>query len=178
MTPRATAKLAGESRYFTGKPCKHGHVAERVTATGVCTACLSQAIKLWSHRNPERVRLKSAAWRAEHPERVRAYQRKHQPKHLIGARRRAGLPEPTRPPPEKCEICGGPPTKRSFALDHCHEGGFFRGWLCNQCNIGLGMFKDNPEAFLMAFRYLAQFSMPHIRLVELTPEQAASQGLQ
>jgi hypothetical protein len=26
-------------RYFTGKPCKHGHVAERRTDTGNCIEC-------------------------------------------------------------------------------------------------------------------------------------------
>jgi hypothetical protein len=26
-------------RYFTGKPCKHGHIAERRTDTGNCTEC-------------------------------------------------------------------------------------------------------------------------------------------
>jgi hypothetical protein len=34
-----TAKARGLKRYFTGKPCKHGHVAERRTANRVCMEC-------------------------------------------------------------------------------------------------------------------------------------------
>lgn len=34
------AKNVGVVRYFTGKPCKYGHVAERKTASGNCIECL------------------------------------------------------------------------------------------------------------------------------------------
>lgn len=36
---RVEAKAAGLARYLTGKPCKHGHVAERYASTGVCVTC-------------------------------------------------------------------------------------------------------------------------------------------
>jgi len=36
---RAEAKATGASHYFTGKPCKHGHVAPRKTK-GACVECL------------------------------------------------------------------------------------------------------------------------------------------
>ena len=36
---RAEAKAAGASHYFTGEPCKHGHVAPRKTK-GACVECL------------------------------------------------------------------------------------------------------------------------------------------
>jgi len=36
---RHKAKLAGESRYCTGEPCKRGHVAERMTDSGQCIEC-------------------------------------------------------------------------------------------------------------------------------------------
>ena len=29
----------GEKKYFTGKPCKHGHIAERYTKDGNCIVC-------------------------------------------------------------------------------------------------------------------------------------------
>lgn len=35
---RADAKAQGLTRYFTGKPCKHGHVSERIIA-GQCCEC-------------------------------------------------------------------------------------------------------------------------------------------
>jgi hypothetical protein len=36
---RKEAAQQGLSRYYTGKPCKHGHVAERQTSKGECIAC-------------------------------------------------------------------------------------------------------------------------------------------
>lgn len=36
---RAEAKATGAAHYFTGEPCKHGHVAPRKTK-GVCVECL------------------------------------------------------------------------------------------------------------------------------------------
>lgn len=37
---RAEAIASGATRYYTGKPCKNGHVAERYTLHGPCVECL------------------------------------------------------------------------------------------------------------------------------------------
>jgi hypothetical protein len=39
MGIRADAIEEGLDRYFTDKPCRHGHVAERYTANGQCVEC-------------------------------------------------------------------------------------------------------------------------------------------
>lgn len=36
---RKTAKANNLSTYFTGEPCKHGHIARRFTASGTCCQC-------------------------------------------------------------------------------------------------------------------------------------------
>ncbi len=36
---RSTAIASGLNRYFTGKPCKHGHLAERICPDGACIEC-------------------------------------------------------------------------------------------------------------------------------------------
>lgn len=36
---RAEARLHGLKRYFTGKPCKHGHIDERTVSNGSCLQC-------------------------------------------------------------------------------------------------------------------------------------------
>ncbi len=36
---RSAAIEAGVNRYYTGKPCKRGHLAERVTSTSTCIIC-------------------------------------------------------------------------------------------------------------------------------------------
>jgi hypothetical protein len=42
ITTRAEAKASGARRYFTGKPCKHGHIAERYTvSSALCVECIN-----------------------------------------------------------------------------------------------------------------------------------------
>lgn len=41
-----------------------------------------------------------------------------------------------------------------WRLDHCHETGQFRGWLCANCNMGLGKFYDDPDLLNKAIQYL------------------------
>jgi hypothetical protein len=38
---RGEARSAGRTRYFTGKPCPHGHLSERLTVNGTCVTCTS-----------------------------------------------------------------------------------------------------------------------------------------
>lgn len=38
---RRTAQRAGSSRYYTGQPCKHGHLADRFVSNGGCSACIN-----------------------------------------------------------------------------------------------------------------------------------------
>ena len=56
-----------------------------------------------------------------------------------------------------CIICNQhertQPHKR-LHVDHDHITGMYRGLLCNTCNIGLGMFKDNVELLTKAIEYI------------------------
>lgn len=54
---------------------------------------------------------------------------------------------------EPCECCGKP-VYRNWQLDHCHDTGEFRGFLCKQCNTGLGNLGDNLSSILLAVEYL------------------------
>ena len=44
-----------------------------------------------------------------------------------------------------------------WVIDHDHETGEFRGWLCHKCNRGLGAFKDETKLLMEAIRYLSGF---------------------
>jgi hypothetical protein len=42
---RHQAVIAGEPKYFTGRPCSRGHIAERYTINGLCTICRAENVK-------------------------------------------------------------------------------------------------------------------------------------
>jgi hypothetical protein len=64
----------------------------------------------------------------------------------------------------KCSICSKiKPVSGSqegikdvLVLDHCHSSGKIRGVLCQECNQGLGLFRDNINNLVMAHLYLLQ----------------------
>jgi 5-methylcytosine-specific restriction endonuclease McrA len=64
---RAQARALGLTRYFTGKPCRHGHVDERITATANCLACLRPKLaakrRKWRRDNPDKARAAKKRWR-------------------------------------------------------------------------------------------------------------------
>jgi hypothetical protein len=57
-----------------------------------------------------------------------------------------------------CAICGSPENGRyvHLSMDHCHDTGRIRGLLCNNCNRGIGLLKDNPELLRKAASYVEQ----------------------
>ena len=67
------------------------------------------------------------------------------------------------PDNHKCEICEK--TKEeiegrytgTFVLDHSHTTDIVRGFICHDCNIGLGKFKDDPELLKKAIEYLEKY---------------------
>ena len=58
---------------------------------------------------------------------------------------------------EPCDLCGKP-VHRNWQLDHCHETGQFRGWLCKGCNTGLCGIGDSFDSTLNALIYLSKFN--------------------
>lgn len=58
-----------------------------------------------------------------------------------------------------CAICGAPPPEGGYLhVDHNHSTGVVRGLLCNSCNPGLGLFKDDPDRLRAAALYLEEHS--------------------
>lgn len=55
-----------------------------------------------------------------------------------------------------CAICGMPEwaSKKKLHVDHDHESGTIRGILCAGCNLGIGMFKHDPDLLIKALNYV------------------------
>lgn len=58
---------------------------------------------------------------------------------------------------KKCAICK---QSKELVIDHCHENNHVRGLLCRQCNLALGLFKDNVSYMNNAIEYLINNSIP------------------
>ena len=59
----------GLPRYFTGVPCKHGHISERRVSGRCCVVCASDTALKWAKNNPERSKEIIANWNAANKER-------------------------------------------------------------------------------------------------------------
>jgi 5-methylcytosine-specific restriction endonuclease McrA len=59
---RADAKASGITHYFTGRPCKHGHIDQRQVCNWDCVECVRIRNSLWRHENPERIRELDIDW--------------------------------------------------------------------------------------------------------------------
>jgi hypothetical protein len=75
LISREQARAQGLGRYFTGKPCKHGHVEERLTSTGSCVQCNRTTGKRYKRLNPEKNRLYIRRWIDRNRDRVNARSR-------------------------------------------------------------------------------------------------------
>ena len=84
VTTRREAIERGLTRYFTGEPCKRGHVAERSVTSAQCRECYKEDKKHYRKTNPivrdkhmaaiAKWRQKKSAdpeWRAKERERLR-----------------------------------------------------------------------------------------------------------
>lgn len=63
------------------------------------------------------------------------------------------------PPPKegKCKICKS--NTKKWVLDHCHKTNTFRGYICKDCNSGMGLLKDSPYVILKSLLYLIKHKL-------------------
>lgn len=119
---------------FAGAQCQYGHNGLRYVRDGTCVECrLSSGV---------------ARYKADPLKRKAA------------VRKSKGLPEPTRPDPTFCECCGRMCEQDNLCIDHDHETGAFRGWLCGKCNRGIGLLGDSVSGVTQALKYLKRAQKP------------------
>lgn len=64
IIPRKKAKEIGLQFYFTGKPCKYGHISERYVRNGLCVHCDRE----YKSENKERIYNYKMKWHQKHRE--------------------------------------------------------------------------------------------------------------
>lgn len=67
---------------------------------------------------------------------------------------------------KRCAICGtdkacGRHTDHSWRVDHCHTTGKVRALLCHNCNISLGLLKENTSTMKAMIDYLNHHTITH-----------------
>src|SRR5882762_5561438 len=75
------ARKHGLTRYFTGQPCKRGHLAERGTASRACVECASSWEKNWRKTNPSAARSKDKDRHVKRAEQEREYNKNYRIEH-------------------------------------------------------------------------------------------------
>lgn len=62
-----------------------------------------------------------------------------------------------------CFICKAEIKKtKSIHIDHCHKTGTVRGILCNTCNVGIGLLKEDVQVLQSAIMYLKGSEPNHV----------------
>lgn len=72
---REDAIKVGAAKYFTGLPCKHGHISERRVHGRICVDCSKISGKKYRSVNAEKRASYCAEWREKNEERVCAYRK-------------------------------------------------------------------------------------------------------
>ena len=84
---RDAASALGLKRFFTGEPCRHGHIVERSVSDSGCMECSREHTRKYRAADPERARENWRRWRDAHPQARRMWQVAN--KDEINNRRRA-----------------------------------------------------------------------------------------
>ena len=78
-----------------------------------------------------------------------------------------------------CNICGTSDWSGRYNkphIDHDHVTGEIRGLLCQNCNVGLGQFKDSPILLAKAMLYLSKFKPEEFKEAMEILEKGAANG--
>ncbi len=158
---RETAQELGVLHFFSGKPCRNGHIAHRSTLKNNCMECARLGNARYKDsekgkgKRAERIARKRAdgTWdddvrnrtlKFEYGIGIVEYEQMFQAQNGV------------------CAICLRPEVVvdkkrnavRRLAIDHCHTTNKIRGLLCHACNTSIGKMNDDPEVLERAAQYI------------------------
>jgi 5-methylcytosine-specific restriction endonuclease McrA len=155
---RSQARALGLKRYFTGRPCKRGHLVERLVSTSHCDDCMRlyevqnrekyrERFRRWRENNPEKNRKKSSRWLKKHPERsrVKNHLRRARERNAVGSFTTADIAEILKLQRNCCARCRTSLKNKTPHIDHIKPlelgGSNDRRnlqLLCSTCNASKG----------------------------------------
>jgi hypothetical protein len=154
------------TQYYTAKGTRDG-------LRGDCKPCFRERAAKRYQENPGPARERAREWARNNPERVKARMEKDKASGRKAARDRQSYIRRTYGLTEadydllvakqgaRCATCGYRPTgKARLHLDHDHDTGAIRGFLCFRCNNGIGDFGDSVGVLLNVIAYLTPTERP------------------
>lgn len=83
----------GLKRYYTGMPCKYGHIDERMISNGSCVSCLKvrrdktrasnyERVKEWRKNNPELRAAQCRRYQEKNKDKLSIYQKEYKKKNI------------------------------------------------------------------------------------------------
>ena len=90
---RKQAIELGEMFYFTGKPCKHGHVSKRYAKTRICVECSNSHNKSYHEEHKQEINARHREYNSKPHNKERAKELRAKNLDIINARRRAARAE-------------------------------------------------------------------------------------
>lgn len=136
---------------FGHKIRENGSIAARSN----CKSCEVSRTKQYKTNNPEKVRKAKTEWAKKNPDSVKKSTIKRKLKrHDIQDKDINSLIDYVYTK-KTCDICNKDITgKRNKHIDHCHSTNNFRGVLCQNCNLALGLVQDNINVLRSMICYL------------------------
>jgi hypothetical protein len=135
----------------------YSHSSTKDRLANICKVChLSNSKKrLKDPKNKERAKLSQKKWRADPKNKRANLSSRYKAKYGITL---DTYEEMLASQDNKCYLCGNEENYNGKPLyvDHCHTSGKIRKLLCQHCNTGLGMFRDNPELLIKAADYVKE----------------------
>jgi hypothetical protein len=125
----------------------------------------------WYERNKAKAKASAKAWKKRNPDKMRAISRaRHLRRKASGEYRAEHLRNRYGITPDdenalwesqdgRCAICQRELDRTDYRrthLDHNHDTGAVRGFLCIACNQGIGRLGDDPKRIAAALVYLAK----------------------
>lgn len=115
--------------------------AKKLRRQSYCRACSTLNVADWRQANPVKVQLSNEKQRG----RYKSRQGVAEEQYGLMLDQQNGV----------CAGCLSPPVSKRLAIDHNHITGQIRGLLCSNCNLGIGLLKEDSEIMARLIQYLA-----------------------